>query len=313
MRRLFSILAAISIVMVLIAGLGAFLISKTIVAQAKVDAVSSAAKGVALTLSEQVNLLNSMLDKMANDPDVVNAVAQNNPDLMANAAKKLESHFPGILSMKFLLPENKDPSKNINVALSFADLDMARQAFNGDQKTAIQGDGAERHLAIARRIVQNNAVVGVVLVGLKYDFVERILSATALEKGYIELRQGKLVLASSAKKSDQTEIDNDPIAVPNTNWAIYYDNSSATSFIESSLIISIVLIPALMVALGFVIGYRKFSELLGQDLAWLIKAFKDIMTEKPLADYPVKLNEISVIIPTLAQFKRVIEDKSFEI
>jgi phosphomannomutase / phosphoglucomutase len=314
MQRLVSILAVICVVMVLIAGSGAFLLSKIFIAQSKVDAVSAVAKGVSLTLSEQVNLLNSLLDKMAQDPDVINAVAQNNPDLIANAATKLENHFPGILSIKFLLPENKDPNKKTDVTMGYADLEMAKKTFTKDQMTAIQGDvGADRHLAITRRIMQNGIPVGVVLAGLNYEFVNKTLAATTLEKGYIELRQGKLVLASAGKKHDQEEIDNDPIHVPNTDWELYYDNSTATSAVEFSLMVGIVLVPALAVALGFVTGYRKLSDLLTNDMAWVTKAFKDILTEKPLGDYPVQVSEIKNIISTLAQFKRVVNDKRFEI
>jgi phosphomannomutase/phosphoglucomutase len=300
--------------MVLITGLGTVLISKTVVAKSKVDAVSAVAKGVALALSEQVNLLNSVLDKMAQDPDVINAAAQNNPELLASAVKKLENHLPGVLSIKFLLPESADPTKKNAVDMSFADLEMARQTFTQNQQTAIQGDGTDRHLAIARRIMQNNTAVGVMLAGLNYDFVDRILASTKLDNGYIELRQGKLALASSGEKKDHKEMDdNDPIAVPNTNWELYYDNKSASSLIEFSLIVGVILIPALMVALGFVTGYRKISDLLTDDMSWVMKAFKDILTEKPLGEYPVKLSEISVVISTLAQFKRVVNDKWFEI
>jgi phosphomannomutase/phosphoglucomutase len=147
---------------------------------------------------------------------------------------------------------------------------------------------------------------------VNFDFIGRILSATPLEKGYIELRQGKLVLASTGEKLDQEEIDNDPVKVPNTEWELYYDNSSPTGVIEFSLMLAVVLIPALVVALGFVMGYRKLSDLLAQDMSWLTKAFKDILTEKPLGDYPVKLGETRNLISTLAQFKRVVNDKWFE-
>ena len=130
-----------------------------------------------------------------------------------------------------------------------------------------------------------------------------------MEKGYIELRQDKLVLATSGEKHGEEEIDNNPISVPNTDWKLYYDNSS-TAF---SLMVGVVLIPALVVALGFVTGYRKLSNLLSEDMAWLTKALKDIVTEKPLGDYPVKLGETRSLIATLAQFKRVVNDKWFEI
>lgn len=300
--------------MVVIAGSGAFLMSKMFIAQSKVDAVAAVAKGVSLTLSEQVNLLNSMLDKMVQDPEVINTAAQNNPGLLANALTKLANHFPGILSIKFLLPENKYPINKPNVAMGYADLEMARKTFTNDQLTAIQGDvGSGRHLAIARRIMQNDTAIGVVLVGLSYDFINRALSATTLEKGYVELRQGVLVLASAGKKRDQKEIDNGPINVPNTDWQLYYENSAAASLGEISLMVGIVLVPTLAVALGFVTGYRKLSDILSQDLAWVMKALKDILTEKPLGDYPIKLSEISIVVSTLAQFKRAVNEKRLEI
>lgn len=161
--------------------------------------------------------------------------------------------------------------------------------------------------------MQNDTPIGVVLVGLNYDFINRILAATALEKGYIELRQGKLVLASVGKKTTEEELEDDAIPVPNTDWQLYYENNTGTSIGEYSLMISILLIPALVVALGFVMGYRKLSDLLAEDMSWVTKAFKDILTEKPLSDYPVKIAEIKNVISTLAQFKRVLNDKSFEI
>ncbi|MBK8814704.1 MAG: hypothetical protein IPN42_03985 [Methylococcaceae bacterium] len=314
MKRLFLTIAVISIVMVVITGLGTLLISRTIVAQSKVDAVSSTAKGVALALSEQINLLNTMLDKMAQDPEVVSAAVQKNPALLAAAARKLENHFPGALSVKFLLASQLDPSKPSESDLSFADLDMARKTFEANQPTAIQGDiKVDRHLAIARRIMQNNAVIGVVLTGVEFDFIDRILSATPIEKGYIELKQGKLILASTGKKIGTDEIDGLPIQVPNTDWQLFFENNSVTEAVEMSLLTGIILIPVLVVALAFTTGYRKMSDFLSEDLAWVIKAFKDIVTEKPLGDYPVKFPEMKQVITTLSQFKRIVSDKSFEI
>jgi phosphomannomutase / phosphoglucomutase len=314
MERLLYIIAAISVMMVIIAGSGTLLISRTIVAQSKVDAVSSTAKGVALALSEQINLLNNMLDKMAQDPDVVLAVAQKNPELLAAAAKKLESHLPGVLSIKFLLADEKDPNKPITTDMSFADVVMARKTFEENQPTAIQGDiNVDRHLAIARRVMQNNTAIGVILAGVNYDFISRILSATPLEKGYIELKQGKLVLASTGTKIGKEEIYTPPIPVPNTDWELFFENTGVTGVIEFSLIIGIILIPVLIVALAFTMGYRKISDALSEDVAWIIKAFKDIVTEKPLGEYPIKFPEMKTVITTLSQFKRIVNDKWFEI
>jgi hypothetical protein len=314
MQRLISMLAAICVLMVIIAGFGAFLLSKLYIEQSKVDAVSSVAKGVSLTLSEQVNLLNSVLDKMVQDPEIIEAAAQNNPEQLANALTKLENLFPGILSIKFLLPESLDPTKQAGISMGFADLEMAKKSFIKDQVSAIQGDvDTDRHLAIARRIMHNGKPVGVVLLGLNYDFVNRILAATRLEKGYIELRQGKLMLASVGKHPVENKLNGDLIDVPNTDWQIYHEKTGNASLGELSFMIGIVLVPSLAVVLVFVTGYRKLSHLYSEDMSWLTKAFKDILTEKPLGEYPVKLSETRNLISTLAQFKRVANDKTFEI
>lgn len=314
MGRLFYIMGTISILMVIFAGLGTLLISQTLVAQSKVDAVSSTAKGVALALSEQVILLNNILDKMAQDQDVVAAVAENNPSLLAAAAQKLENHFPDVLSVKFMLSQEKEPNKSPVRDMGFADAEMAWKTFEKNQPSAIQGDiNVDRHLAIARRIMKNNTAIGVVLVGVKYDFITRILTATPVEKGYIELKQGKLRLASTGKKNGPDEIDNLPIRVPNTEWELFFENNSTSNAVEFSLIAGIILIPALIVALAFTMGYRKISTFLSDDAAWVIKAFKDILTEKPLGEYQVKFSEMKHVINNLSQFKRIVKDKSFQI
>ena len=314
MKRLMSILAIACTFLVLITGTGVYLMSNIFVAKSKVDAVAAVAKGVALTLSEQVKLLDSVLNKMAQNPEIVNAAALYDPNQLAVATSHLEQNFPGVQMVKVLLPDNPDPSKNYNVTMGFADLDMAKKTFEKDQVSAIQGEAdANRHLAIARRIMQNGNTIGVVLVGLKYDFVNRILASTTVEKGYMELRQDKLVLATAGTKPDDEEFDAEPISVPNTDWKLYYKNSSGTSIGEFSLLVGMVLVPTLLVALGFVTFYRKLTNLLSEDLTWVMKAFKDIITEKPLGEYPVKLDEMRVAISTLAKFKRVANDNWFQI
>ncbi len=55
------------------------------------------------------------------------------------------------------------------------------------------------------------------------------------------------------------------------------------------LIAGIVVVSALLALLAFFIGYRKLSGLLTQDLGSVLKACKDMMTNKLQGTYPVKL------------------------
>ncbi len=312
MKKLFSVLAAISVAMVLIAGSGAYLISKTLIAQSKVDAVSSAAKGMATTLSLQISLFERLLEKMAQDPDVVNTVIQNNPALIAVAEKKLADRFPDIIHIKIITADQIKSGLNTNPDLSFADQQMVKQTFAKEQLSAIQGEGNDRHLSITRRIIQNNTAIAVILAGIRYDFINTSVANVSLEKGYLELRQDKLVLATAGEKKEEISSDNPSISVGNTDWKIYLGNNGMPNFLEFSLIFSMTLIPALVVALGFVTGYRKFTDTLRAELSWVIKAVKDILIDKPLGNYPIKLQEVNMVITTLAQFKRVVTEKKFD-
>ncbi len=313
MKILFSVLAMTSMLMVFIAGSGAYLISKTLISQSKVDAVSSAAKGIASSISEQIKLYDRILEKMTQDPDVINAVVQKNPQLISEAEKKLAIHFPDVIRIKIISVDQLATGKDQVADLSFADQEMVKQTLINIQSPAIQGDGNERHLAIAHKITQNDTAIAVVLAVIKYDFLNSVFSTVALEKGYLELRQDKLVLSSAGDSTDDISKANAPISVPDTNWKIYFDNSVITNFFEFSLILSITLIPALLIALSFVAGYRKFNELLRVELGWLMKAGKEILNGKPPSEYPIKLNEVGIVVSTLVQFQRVVSDKRLDI
>ncbi|MDD5577695.1 MAG: phosphomannomutase/phosphoglucomutase [Methylobacter sp.] len=308
MARLFSLMSVIAVLMILIAGVGVYLKSAALIAQAKQDSADAIAKGVTLTLSEQIDLLNRMLDKMAQDPALLSAVASADPGLLTAAAANLEKHFPDALKIRLLLPGVSKLDEQSVPRMGYADLDMVRETFTKNQMPGIQGDnGPDRHLAMTRRIMQNGQVAGVILASLNFDFIGKIVQAAAVEDGYIELRQEKLVLGASGKKIDTEQAGNIKIAVPNTGWELDYHYIAGPDPGEFSLIAAIIIVPALIAMLAFFVGYRRLSGLLAQDLSSIMKAFKDMMSRKLQGNYPVNLNEMNAVISTLVQFKRVLD------
>lgn len=311
MGKFFIVLALIATGAVLVAGGSALLSTKMIINSAKKDALGSVLKTKALALGEQINFLGGFIDQQVQNPDVIAAISSNNPELMAQAADKVRAAIPGAHTLYFMSLADRNKA-NVNSQISFADLTMLKTAFEKQQPAAIQGDDNHRYLAIARTVSQNNAIIGVVLAGMDYGFIQRAMSG--IDSGYAELRQDKLVLASAGKKSDDPGLEyNEPVTVPNTIWQLYYQAPASASVGETSIMTGIVLVPALCVLLGFAIGYRLLSVTLSEDMSWIIRGFKDAMTGKTVANYPVKLNETKVVISTLGQFKRVVNDKSFEI
>lgn len=308
MTRIFAVLSGIAVLMILITGAGIFWLTSADVSQARLNAASAATKGIALSLSTQIELRNKTLDKMTQDPEVLAAIASANPLLLTSIATKLEQHFPDALKIRLLLPGVSELDDKNVPRMGYADLDMARETFIKHQPAAVQGDeGPDRHLAIARQIKKNNQVVGVILASLRYDFIDQTLQAAEINDGYLKLKQAKLTLGTFSDQADSEQNDIIQLTVPNTDWELEYGYSQSGSIGQLATIIGMIIIPSLLAVLAFFSGHRKISELLEDDLGSVLKAFKDMMSNKLQGNYPVHLNEMNAVISTLVQFKRVLD------
>jgi len=305
MGRVFSLLTAVALLMILIAGASVYWLSSAKIAHARQDSANAVANAVALTLSQQIDLLNRTLNKMSLDPDVLTAVTDADPVLLTTVAARLEKYFPDALKIRLLLPGvNELDDKNIP-RMGFADLDMVRETFTNNQLPRIQGsEGADRHLAITRRIMHNDQVIGVILASLNYDFFNKSLQAAAVKDGTIELRQAKLVLGTSGERVDTGQSESVQIKVANTDWEIYYYYAVNAGLAEIILITTTIVVALLLTILAFFVGYRRLSGLMTQDLNSLLNACKDMVTHKPPGSYPANLDEISDVIAALMQFKQ---------
>lgn len=308
MRQVFALLAAVAALMILIAGGGVGAVSGARLAQIRQDSAAAVANAVALTLSQQIELLNKTLNKMARDPEVLTAIIRADPVLLTTVAAKLERYFPSALKIRLLLPDVSEPDEVNMPRMGFADLDMVRETFNNNQPSGIQGyEGADRHLAMTARITADNRVAGVILASLNYDFFNKSVQAAAIKNGAIELRQGDLVLGSSGQRSGGEPDNSVKTTVAGTNWEIYYYYAADVGLAEMIFIASIVGAPVLLTLLAFFVGYRRLSELLEKDLDSVLGACKAMMTHKPLGSYPVNFNEIAVVMAALMQFKRALD------
>lgn len=308
MARLFSLLTAIAVLMVLAAGAGVYWFSASQITQTKQDAAVAVAKSVALGITAQVDQLTNTLEKMAQDPEVLAAVTSADAAQLTSVAEKLEKHLPDVLKIRLLLPGVSELDEKSIPKMGYADLDMVREAFGKNQMPAVQGDiGPDRHLAVARRIMQNDQAVGVILASLKYDFIAKTVQAAELKNGHLELRQAALVLGAVGAPVDGAQQNVDPVKVAKTGWELHYQVASGASPDELAMIIGVIAVCASLTLLACFLGYRRFSSVLSQDLGSVLKASKDLLMNKLQASYPAKMSETNAIISTLAQFKRVMD------
>ncbi len=306
MERLFSILTATATLMILIAGAGVYFSSKTALNQAREDAVVSKAQMIAQTISKQVQFMGGALDKMALDPEVASAILSGDRTSLSLTASKLEKYLPGVKKIR-LVPVGTVEQDQANVPhMSFGDIDMVKATFLDNPLPAIQGDpGPNRHLAITRRVMEGNQAVGVILASLDFDFIAQSLNEANVAENYFEIRQDKLALASTEKKDEEADLNK--IQVLGTNWEIYFADPNSVNLGYSALIFSFILLPLLLALGAFYVIHRQLSVLLAQDQDWVLKAFKDILTDKPKGSYPVVLNGMDAVIASMVRFNRDVE------
>jgi phosphomannomutase/phosphoglucomutase len=313
MVRVFSFLSAFAVLMILTAGAGVYWVSVSQIAQAKRDSAAAVTKSVGLGITAQVNLLTEMLEKMAQDPEVLTAVTSTDTSQLTTVAGKLEKYLPGMLKVRLLLPGVTELDDKSVPKMGYADLDMVRETFVKNQLPALQGDnGPDRHLAITRQIMQKDQVAGVILVSLNYDFISKIVQAAELKEGHLELRQAALVLGNAGNPVTEPSEDME-IHVANTRWELHYQYAIGLNSAELAVMASIIAIAALLALLAFFVGYQKLSNSLRQDLGSVLKAYKDMMTNKLQGTYPVMLPEMNAVVSMLAQFKRVLDNQGADV
>ena len=312
MERIFLLLSVIAMVLVIVTGGGVFWASSAGVADAKQGAAVAVAKGIAVGIAAQIDQLNRGLAKMAQDAEVVEVLKNDDLGQIEAAETRLEKYLPGVLKIRLLRPGVNEPDNRSVPHMGFADLDMVRETFEKNQLPAIQGDAGEnRHLAMTARVVADNTVIGVILASLNYDFINESLKMAAIGAQFVQLKQAGFKLAESGDQSLKDQADHVTVDVANTPWVVqvWYTKSADAS--ESGLVAGLMIIAVLLVCLAFFVGFRKTSDMLGQDQSSVLKAVKDLMTGNAYGNYPVHFSEMSLIISSLVQFKRVLDQKEY--
>ncbi|MGD0959543.1 MAG: phosphomannomutase/phosphoglucomutase [Methylomonas sp.] len=308
MARIYSIIAAISTLLVLLAGGGNYWLSLVKFKNSEIAITTAKAQALSWNLSMQLEALQESVNGLAHSPDVIAALNNADPATMNNVAKKMQIIIPGALRVRLLLPTVDEPDLTSTPNMGFGDLEMAHATLKSKQRPVIQGEGEHRHLAITSAVSMNDRIIGVVLVSFKADLINQVLSSSPFKEDFVEIKQDQSSLGASgdpdAKVGESTSL-----SLENGRWIISFWPKTGFDFSELILILNIAAIPVLLIILIFFMGYRKLSEQIQRDQNTILKAIKDILSDKNLGNYPIQLDEMRPIITNMLQFKRAVQDK----
>jgi len=308
MRGIFSLLAIFAIAMVVFTGVGVLGLSQSTLNKAKQQAATDLATGIAYGVSAQMALLEQSVEQLATDDEVILAIESADPAWMEKVSDKVQKVVPNALKIR-LLPANVNAIDETTVPnMGYADLYMVKKTLTAKQPAIIQGEGENRHLAITAPIKKQGQVIGVVLASLKFDFIKGTLDNALIKDSFIEISQENVVLESGGDKTLKNDAPQQ-ISTLNTPWKISYWSTGARDFADIGIIMGVVVFFALLMTGALFYGYWQMTVLLKKDQNKVLEAVKDLMTGKELGGYQVSLTEMQIIISTLAQFKRILDNK----
>ncbi|MGR9073721.1 MAG: phosphomannomutase/phosphoglucomutase [Gammaproteobacteria bacterium] len=309
MARIFTMLGAVAVLAVLLAGGGVYWLSLAKVERAHRDSLNALSRGVSLSVSTQIEQINTILDNAAQNPELVEAILMGDRSRIAEIADVLEKLTPGALKIRILFPETAELDDSEEPHLGYADLEMVREAAHKDPLPMIQGDsGPNRHLAVARGIRIEDRVAAVILASLKYDFLKRSLKSAHFENGLIELKQKDLVLAFEGDKSLDAGEGSERFEAAGTAWTVQAWSPFDYSYLDYTLLAAILVVLSLAALLAVFFGYRRLGDMMRKDLSSILNVTKDLITGKLHRNYPVFLDEMRVVISSIVQYKRIVDE-----
>lgn len=309
MKLIFGALTIVAVVMVLLAGSGVSWLTSSTLEKAKQESVKALATGLAYSVSSQMQLLEKTVEQIAVDEDVIAAIESGDSALIEKTATKVQKFLPVALKVRLLPTSINAIDEREKPVMGYADLEMVKKTVTGKQISIIQGEGDDRHLAVTAGIKKGDQVIGVVLASLKFDFLTDILTKAPINGNFIEISQDSVVLGSGgdpAIKKDNPE----RVSISDSPWQISYVAASAHSLADVGVAFGLIMGFAVLTCVAMFFGYTYITGLLKKDQNTVLEAVKNLMMGKELHAGEVKLSEMQVIISTLVQFKRILDNKS---
>jgi phosphomannomutase/phosphoglucomutase len=308
MKLIFGALTIFTALMIAIAGFGVLGLTTSTLEKAKQESVAALATGLAYSISSQMLLFEQTVNQMAMDEDVIAAIESGDPALIEKTADKVQKFLPLALKVRLLLPTVNQIDKQASPAMGYADLEMVKKTLTAKQPSIIQGEGNDRHLAITASIKKDNQVIGVVLASLRFNFLQEILTKAPINDNFIEISQETVALSSAGDASIK---NHSPVqtSIANSPWQISYATANTHDFSSIGIIIGLIISLAVLGCGASFCSYYFITVLLKGDQDKVLEAVKDLMTGKELGGYEAKLSEMQVIIATLLQFKRILDNK----
>lgn len=310
--RLNLIPLAVAVLVLLVSGYAAYLQFASQVTARQEDSHATVAKTLAAKLSGRLQAMSEELARLTQaDAPLLAAIAARDEGALREREAKLATVFPDALRIRYILPGEENPDGTLFPRLSYACLDLARQAEAGKVppfEVHLFGD-EQQHLDLVRAVLDGKRPVASLMVTLDVAVLKRWLDGIKPSQGYAELQQGRgedaLTLFGVGNAALRGAGQAYLARVALSGWQLSYHPAGTLGIAEAQqfgFLATFAVAAALLVA--FFIFFNLFlSGFLRSDLKRLVGFIVDSSLGKRFHSYPVKL----------AESKKVLQEKEMDL
>lgn len=282
-------------------GAAQYWIAHTALEQRQKDDARLAAESAAQALGQLADYLGRTLDGLAREPRLTNVLASGDATAIQAEQARLAAVIPGALLVRLLPDANLTPDESQTPAMSFADLEMVRLAYQASPQAALHGANTPHaHIALARKLAAGG---GAILASLSPNLLQQALAGKSAA-GALELRQDTLPLAYQGDSELKSTEPAGELPVSGSPWKIVYWSSESAAWGLAWLILPLLLAGAALAALaGFAL--RRLERAFAADVEAQVKLVSDLMSGKTLGNYPLTIADHHAFVRRIAELKRM--------
>lgn len=252
------------------------------------------------------------MELLTRDPVIIELASRRDPELIARKEAELGYLFPDAVRVRILPPGLDEVDMNASPPLSYAALDMLRQAETREEPPPAEVHlfgTPQQHINMVRRILNASGrrIVGHLMVSFPLPMLQDAMNAPKLPQGYGEIWQvsskgAPLTLASRGDRSLRQGPPSVRERIPGTRWEVaYWAVSGGLSESLTGLLIVGGSAAVVYVLLLYLL-LRWFGRVLREDQVLLLGAVRDGMAGRLAERYEIQLREC---LPALAGIRRL--------
>ncbi len=245
--------------------------------------LQAGSEALAARLSDRMQYLRLALENLANNPALAQTLYNGKATTIAAKEIAIQKQIPDAWQIRLFLPQHSEPDTKQEPHMSYASLDILRQAEKTKKTTLAevhQYGSKNQHIALATPVFmpgdETQEVIGVIHAAFKLDKISAAINAVAHYGGQVEVDQviqGKsLTLAKNSESVPSTATIGTKTPIPGTIWEATYSEPAAT--IDQTTLITFASIPTaglLLIGIIMFIQAKRLKQALKNDQGAIVK------------------------------------------